>query len=219
MVHVFCQLEDAGDDLPPMCDMTFDIVEKSYDDARSCWRLSFRADATPSAPVGFDAIIPVSGWREQVHDEGDDAFHSFWGPVTLCSRGVESDRLLALLADYYGVPAPPPATRGLLTRILNCKEIGIAPASQFARCIECFAVGLNSNPALIADEAVHLKLFLDDGIENGRYAEVFLNVDIPGGVAELNEKDEDYRTDLVHWLSLPGDVIANPYTDQAEPGS
>ncbi len=214
MVHVFCQLEEIGDSLLPMCDMTFEIVEKTYDEARSCWRLSFRADATPYEPVGFSAIIPVSGWREQVNGEGDDAFHSFWGPITLCSRGIESDRLLALLAEYYGVPAPPPTKGGLLGTILGRKDSGIATTWKFASSIECFAVGINSNPALISDEVIHMKLFLEDGVENGRYAEVFFNVDMPEGSAALNEKDEDYRMDLVHWLSLPGNVVANPYTGQ-----
>jgi hypothetical protein len=59
-----------------------------------------------------------------------------------------------------------------------------------------------------------MKLFLDDGMKDGRYAEVFLNVDMPQGFAALNEKDESYRTDLVHWLSLPGSVMANPYASQ-----
>jgi hypothetical protein len=214
MVHVFCRLEEIVDGLPPMCDMTFEIVEKAYDEARSCWRLDFRADATPYEPVGFGAIIPVSNWREQVDGEGDDAFHSFWGPVTLCSRGIESDRLLDLLADYYSVPAPPPTKRGLLARILGHKDGSIETTRKFASSIECFAVGINSNPALIADEVIHMKLFLEDGVENGRYAEVFFNVDMSEGFAALNEKDEEYRTDLIHWLSLPGDVVANPYAGQ-----
>jgi hypothetical protein len=75
-------------------------------------------------------------------------------------------------------------------------------------------VGINSNPALIADEVIHMKLFLEDGVENGRYAEVFFNVDMSEGFAALNDKDEEYRTDLIHWLSLPGDVVANPYAGQ-----
>lgn len=59
-----------------------------------------------------------------------------------------------------------------------------------------------------------MKLFFDQGVENGRYAEVFFNVDMLEGFAALNEKDEEYRADLIHWLSLPGDVIANPYTSR-----
>lgn len=211
MVHIFCQLEEVDDDFPPMCDMTFEIVEKAYDEAASSWRLAFRADALPYEPVGFDAIIPVSGWREQVDGEGDEAFCSFWGSVTLQSRGDESDRLLALIADYYGIPTPQAEEQSLLSKLFRNKDHALSAAWKFASSIECLAVGIDSNPALIAEDVIRMKLFFDDGVENGRYAEVFLNVDMSQGLAALNEKDEDYRTDLVHWLSLPGNVNANPY--------
>lgn len=214
MVHLFCNLEEMEDGLPPMCDMTFDIIGKAYDKSTSCWRIDFRADATPYDPVGFGAIIPVSGWREQIDGEGEDAFRSFWGSITLFSRGVESDRLLALLADYYGVPAPPPTKGGSLRNLFGKRDRDIATAWKFANSIECLAVGIDSNPALVADDVIRMKLFLDSGVENGRYAEVFFHVDMLEGIAALNEKDEDYRADLVHWLSLPGDVIANPFADQ-----
>ena len=55
-----------------------------------------------------------------------------------------------------------------------------------------------------------MKLFFDEGVENGRYAEIFFNVDLTEGFGALNEKDEEYRVDLIHWLSLPGNVTANP---------
>lgn len=215
MVHVFCYLEEMGNGVPPMCDMTFEIVEKNYEEYASCWRLVFRADATPYEPVGFGATIPSSGWRHQVDGEGDEAFHSFWGSVTLHSRGDESDRLLALMADYYNVPAPPPAAKqNLLSKVFGGKNDPLATTWKFANSIECLAVGIASNPALIADNVIRMKLFFDDGSENGSYAEVFFNVDMPAGIVTFNEKDEDYRADLVNWLSLTGDVKANPYASR-----
>jgi hypothetical protein len=209
MTHVFCRLEEPDDDFLPMCDMTFEIVEKKYDAAASVWQLAFRADATPYEPVGFGAIIPITGWREQVNGEGDEAFHSFWGPVTLHSRGEQSDRLLSLMADYYEIPAPKELNQNVLSKILGRKHDA---TWKFSNSIECLAVGIESNPALIAKELIRMKLFFDDGIENGHYAEVFFDVDMPEGFVALNEKDEDYRTELVHWLSLPGPLTANPYS-------
>ncbi len=214
MLHVFCNLEESHDGLPPMCDMTFEIVAKDYDEAESLWRLAFRADAAPYEPVGFGATIPVSGWRKQVSGEGDDSFHSFWGSVILHSQGHESDRLLAFIAEYYEVPAPSAAKRGLLSRTLGREDIGRAATWKFTDSIECLAVGIASDPAVVANEAIRMKLFFDDGVENGRYAELFLTIDMPEGIATLNEKDEDYRSDVVHWLSSPGNVTANPYTSQ-----
>jgi hypothetical protein len=211
MVHVFCNLEEDENGLLPMCDMTFEITEKVYDEVTSSWHLTLQADATPLASVGLATIIPASDWSEQVNGEGDEAFHSFWGPVTLLSTGLESDRLLALLADYYGVAPPKPATAGLLGRLLRARDGDFPGRWKFTQQIECLAVGIASNPSLIADEVVRMKLFFDEGIENGRYAEIFLNIDLPEGYAALNEKDEEYREDLIHWLSRPDAVVANPY--------
>lgn len=72
-------------------------------------------------------------------------------------------------------------------------------------------MGIQTDPALIADHPVHMKLFFDDGEEDGHYAEVFLHIDLPQGLCGLNEKDQEYRPDLIHWLSMPGIVNANPH--------
>lgn len=210
-MHVFCNLEDTGDDLPPLCDMTFKIVERTYDERASTWRLSFLADATPYEPVGFAVDITVIGWKEQIDGDEDDAFHSFWGPVILRSRGHDSDRLLALLADYYGIPPSPSRRNGWLPKPLRSRDTLLMSGWTFSQSIECLAVGIESNPALIADQVVHMKLFFDDGMENGHYAEVFFDIDLPRGLCALNEKDKEYRTEVIHWLSLPGHVKANPH--------
>jgi hypothetical protein len=215
MVHVFCNLEELGDSLPAMCDMTFEIVETAYDEKANFWRLEFRADAAPYEPVGFIAVIPVSGWQEQIDGEEGESARSFWGPMTLCSCGIESDRLLTLLADYYNISTPVPKYEGFLRKVFGSKDHDVITKLKFASSIECLAVVVDSDPSLVAKEPIHMKLFLDDGMDNGRYAEVFLNIDMPQGFAALNEKDEGYRSDLVHWLSLPGNVMANPYASRA----
>ena len=210
-MHVFCNLEDTGDDLPPLCDMTFKVIERAYDERASTWRLSFRANATPYEPVGFVVDIPVIGWKEQTDGDEDDAFHSFWGPVTLRSRGHESDRLLALLADYYGITSSRNRRNGWLSKRFQTRDTLLSSGWTFSQSIDCLAVGIQSNPALVADLPVHMKLFFDDGMENGHYAEVFLDIDLPQGLCGLNEKDQEYRTELIHWLSGPGNVYANPH--------
>ncbi|MCJ2187281.1 hypothetical protein [Novosphingobium beihaiensis] len=193
--------------------MTFEIIEREYDETAYVWRLGFRADATPYQPVGFDAEIPVSGWRKQIGNVENEAFPTFWGSISLHSRGAESDRLLGLLASYYNIPAPEAEKHSLFQKIFGNKSDTLAATWKFANRIECFAVGINSDPALITDDVVRLKLFLEDGIPNGRFAEIFFNIDMPQGFAALDEKDEEYRIDLVHWLSLPGQVNANPYSN------
>ncbi|EZP73559.1 hypothetical protein BV96_01000 [Sphingomonas paucimobilis] len=133
----------------------------------------------------------MSGWHEQVDGEDDDAFHSFWGSITLHSSGHESDRMLALLADYYEIPSPGKKANGLITKFVRPRDELLSRGWTFASHVDCLAVGIASNPALIADDVVRMKLFFDEGIENGRYAEVFLNVDLPEGFCALNEKTKN----------------------------
>ena len=209
MIHVFCNLEELEeeDGRLPFCDMTFEIVEKRFDEAAQVWHLSCRAAAEPLASVGFKASIPMGTWKAQVDGEGDEAFHSWWGPVQLASAGEESDRLLSLLADYYGVEAPKISATGRIAALFG----GNSASFKFAERINCLTVGIESDPSHLVDGPVHMKLFFDEGVEDGHYAELFFNVDLPGGYVALNEKDESYRLDLIHWLSLPGLVNANPY--------
>lgn len=211
-MHVFCNLEDTDDGLPPLCDMTFEVAERSFDEGTSTWRLTLCANATPYEPVGFSVDIPVIGWKEQIDGEDDDAFHSFWGPVTLRTLGHESDRLLALLADYYGIPPSSNKRFGWLSKPFQSRDSLLRKGWIFPQRVNCLGVGIHSDPALIADHPVHMKLFFDDGDEDGHYAEVFLDVDLPQGLCGLNEKDEEYRPDLIHWLSMPGIVNANPHS-------
>ena len=205
MIHVFCNLEQDDGEAQPYCDMTFEIVEKRLNTA--CWHLTCKAEADPYGPVGFGVQVPMTGWHEQVEGEGDDAFHSFWGNVRLRSIGEESDRLLQLLADYYGIAPANGSKGGLVGRLFG----KMTNPATFVTEIDCLAVGIASDPREIEAEQVHMKLFFDDGLEDGRYAEVFLNADLPSGIVMLNEKDEEYRSDLVHWLSLPGYTNANPH--------
>jgi hypothetical protein len=61
-------------------------------------------------------------------------------------------------------------------------------------------VGLASDPRLIESKAIQMKLFFHSENEE-RYAEVFLNIDRPAQIAQLHEKDPDYRKNLVRALS------------------
>ncbi len=202
MLHVFCNLEDLGDDSDPMCDMTFEIVERQFDEQSSTWKLDLRVDATPYGQVGFDAKIPRVGWTEQIDDLGEEEFRSYWGNITLQSCGEESDELLTLMADYFEISAPIATEHGFFRKILNRSKDSSVPKWTFAESIECQTVCLASDPSAIADKPVRMKLFFENVDKNGRYAEVFLILDMAKGVAYLDEKDEDYRADLIHWLSL-----------------
>ena len=64
------------------------------------------------------------------------------------------------------------------------------------------AVALAGNPARIDTEIVKFKLFHETGStdeeEGPEYFELFLNVDLPSGFVELNEKDTDFRSGVLN---------------------
>lgn len=56
---------------------------------------------------------------------------------------------------------------------------------------------LHGDPMLIRTEHLNFKVFHDDSDALGLYFEMFVHVDIPGGFVRLDEKDEEYRENVV----------------------
>lgn len=56
---------------------------------------------------------------------------------------------------------------------------------------------LNEAKANLENGRFKFKLFFDDNDEMGLYSEMYLNPDFPNGTIELNEKDEDYRKNII----------------------
>jgi hypothetical protein len=66
--------------------------------------------------------------------------------------------------------------------------------------IDVEAVGLASDPRSLEVAPVHMKLFFNSESSEERYAEVFLNTDVPGRMIQFHEKDMDYRQPLLRAL-------------------
>jgi len=63
---------------------------------------------------------------------------------------------------------------------------------------------LDSDPTLIETEHLNFKVFHDDRDTLGLYFEMFLHIDIPEGFIRLDEKDEEYRANVVKsFAALP----------------
>jgi hypothetical protein len=126
--------------------------------------------------VGLAVQLP-SHW-ERPALEPDSPFSGWRGTITLCSRGRESDRFVQVLADRYQVAAL---------------------AARMVPSVSCTGITLTGDPAAIGRTSVSVKLFFaEDDAE--RYAEAFLNLRLPAGRLELNEKDEEYRAPLIRAL-------------------
>lgn len=66
-------------------------------------------------------------------------------------------------------------------------------SSQFRERSEVTAFALSGDPRKLKTNYVKFKIFHDDKDERGEYFELYLHINIPGGIIALNEKDQEYR--------------------------
>jgi hypothetical protein len=63
--------------------------------------------------------------------------------------------------------------------------------------LDLTSFALDGDPMLIETEHLNFKVFHDDDDKRGLYFEMFLHVDIPSGYVRFDEKDEEYRENVV----------------------
>ena len=78
-------------------------------------------------------------------------------------------------------------------------EIYILPISgaQPLHSLDLTSFALDGDPMFVQTEHLNFKVFHDDEDKLGLYFEMFLHVDIPGGYVRFDEKDEEYRVNVV----------------------
>lgn len=102
--------------------------------------------------------------------------------ILLMRDGDKSDALLRAFEMLYKHPA----------RDVKFREM--SKVTSFA---------LDGDPRKLKTEPVKFKIFHDDQDERGEYFELYLNIDLPGGIVALKEKDEEYRPTILKGLSQP----------------
>jgi hypothetical protein len=125
--------------------------------------------------IGFAAEIHGE-WVEKPLEDKSATF--YWGKVTLRSIGEPSNNFVEVLSKLYGITSKP----GLMLAEITAQ-----------------AVGLAEDPRRLLEAPVRMKLFFHSEIE-ARYAEVFLNLDVPGRFVQFHEKDQEYRQNVVRAL-------------------
>ena len=127
-------------------------------------------------PVGFDVLVP------------DHAKKSGFGDgLILSSTGAPSDNFLEMLSTLYGLPY---ATG---TKFLTTDTLSYVDLNQMAQTHGGTNVSGNS-----------MKVFFEkEGETEDDYhtAEVYLNIDKEKNVVEFDEKDPEYRSELLWFLS------------------
>jgi hypothetical protein len=63
--------------------------------------------------------------------------------------------------------------------------------------LELTSIALDGDPTLIETQHLNFKVFHDDEDKLGLYFEMFLHIDIPSGYVRFDEKDEEYRVNVL----------------------
>jgi hypothetical protein len=125
--------------------------------------------------LGF-ALEFNAEWKTTPIGDSDDCF--YWGSGAVRSIGLESDGLLATLAELYEM------------------TIDVGPMRTETRVA---IVGLANDPRLMLETPTHMKLFFENE-EPNRYAEVFVNVIATERRIQLHEKNPEYQRPLLRAL-------------------
>ena len=100
--------------------------------------------------------------------------------VTFYSTGFETDKLVKILSELYGYPTD---------KTFTTSDISFDMYS------------LNQEQADLSKGVYRFKLFFDPYDSLGLYSELFLNLNLPNKEIEINEKDIEYRENLIKVLT------------------
>lgn len=70
--------------------------------------------------------------------------------------------------------------------------------------LDLTCIALDGNPVSINTQHLNFKVFHDDEEKLGLYFELFLHVDVPAGYVRFDEKDEEYRENVVKSFTALG---------------
>lgn len=101
--------------------------------------------------------------------------------VRFVSLGACSDEFLKAVNEIYG---------------FERREI------KFKSSFSAVCAALGGNPRNIKKEYVQFKCFFNTEDNDNNYAEVYVNIDIPNLKVMIDEKDEDYRENIIRSLSV-----------------
>jgi len=132
--------------------------------------LGMNVEVVKGIKGGFDSETSLI--QEHVYKKG----------VVFRRSGVESDRLIMVLAKLYG---------------FKNKKLKMVQEESFT------GIALHQGEINMAAEPIKIKIFGKDSetdLEND-YCESFFNIDLANGFVYWNEKDQEYREPLIRGLS------------------
>lgn len=153
-------------------DLIFSITEKKNES--NIWNLKCEG-VHGGVVVGFRIYIN-EGIDAGINEDGIDSTKFIVDGIRIESIGEKSDKLIEIMSSIYKQPIVKKFTQTKL-------NYTIFP--------------LNNEKAILENGRFKFKLFFDDNDEQGLYSELYINPNLPNGTLELNEKDEDYRENII----------------------
>ena len=133
--------------------------------------------------LGFDVVV-LRGIRGALNPEMTELIpdHVYYEGVRFMRSGSESDRLMMVLAELYG---------------LSHEQRQMVDRFAFT------AIALHQDVVDMEVEPISIKLFGNDGDDMSEevYFESFFRLDLPSKLVYWNEKDPEYREALINALS------------------
>ena len=157
-------------------DLIFTVTHKELQND-GYWNITCKATYKRSV-VGFRIFI-LEGIEAGIVNDDLDNTKFIRDAIRIEGIGEESDRLVNIMSQLYGQETVTKFTDEQLTYV---------------------AFPLNRDKANLQDGVFKFKLFFDDNNERELYSEFYLNPNFPNGTIELNEKDEEYRTNIIKHL-------------------
>jgi hypothetical protein len=158
-------------------DLTFTIVEKEKLDS-GFWNLKYQAKHD-NITVGIRIYI-LDNLEGGIKDSEIDNSKFYNEVIIFESIGEETNKLIEIISQLYNQPI----------------------VKEFSKERIYFTVfPLNQQKAKLVKGLYKFKLFYDDDNEKNMYSELYLNTNFQKNLIELNEKDEEYRENIVKILS------------------
>ena len=157
-------------------DLIFNITEKNLES--NVWNLKCQG-LYHGEKVGFRISI-LESIEAGINVDGIDNTKFLNSGIQIESIGEQSDKLIQILSKLYKQPISLKFTNERL-------DYTVFP--------------LNREKANLENGRFHFKLFFDDEDERGLYSELFVNPNFPKETLEFNEKDMEYRTNIIKSMS------------------
>jgi hypothetical protein len=154
-------------------DLVFDITESNKIENK-IWTFVCKAKHKDII-VGFRLFIIDKIEPGIVNDEIDETRFVQEG-LSIIGIGEESDNFINVISSLYGIKSTQKFTKQKLLYTV---------------------FPLNDSVAKLEKGKFKFKVFYDDADEKRLYSEFYINIDLSKKILELNEKDKDYRENIL----------------------